>query len=245
MQVLIVDDEQLARDRLRLLLGAFDDLQIVGEAEDGEQAIERIAELQPDLVLLDIQMAGCSGIEVASSLPSPRPKIIFCTAFDQYAVDAFELFAVDYLLKPVNRTRLAHAIERARMLSAAELDANVEKVTQNRRMAPLRFLGRRGSRFVVIPQKDVVYWGLDGGLTKLYSTGQTYVMEPTLNELERRLDPAVFCRISRTAIVNLDYVSAVDMLVGGYGDAVLKNGLRLEVSRRRVRILMAKLQGMV
>lgn len=244
MQVLIVDDEQLARDRLRLLLGAFDDLQIVGEAEDGEQAIERIAELQPDLVLLDIQMAGCSGIEVASSLPSPRPKIIFCTAFDQYAVDAFELCAVDYLLKPVNRTRLAHAIERARMLGAAELDANVEKVTQNRRMAPLRFLGRRGSRFVVIPQKDVMYWGLDGGLTKLYSTAQTYVMEPTLNELERRLDPAVFCRISRTAIVNLDYVSAVDMLVGGYGDAVLKNGLRLEVSRRRVRILMAKLQGM-
>jgi len=181
MRVLIVDDEPVARDRLRLLLSAFDDIQIVGEAEDGEQAMERIGELQPDLVLLDIQMAGCSGIEVASSLPSPRPKIIFCTAFDQYAVDAFELCAVDYLLKPVNRTRLALAIERARTLSAGEADASVDRVTQARRMTPLRFLGRRGSRFVVIPQKDVVYWGLDGGLTKLYTTGQSYVMEPALN----------------------------------------------------------------
>jgi two-component system LytT family response regulator len=243
MRVLIVDDEQLARDRLRLLLGAFDGIEIVGEAEDGEQAIERIGELHPDLVLLDIQMPGCSGIEVASSLPSPRPKIIFCTAFDQYAVDAFELCAVDYLLKPVNRTRLTAALERARKLSAAEADANVDRVTRASRMAPLRFLGRRGSRFVVIPQKDVIYWGLDGGLTKLYSTGQSYVMEPALNELERRLDPAVFCRISRTAIVNLDYVSEVSMLVGGYGEALLKTGVRLEVSRRRVKVLMAKLEG--
>jgi two-component system LytT family response regulator len=245
MRVLIVDDEQLARDRLRLLLSAFDDVQIAGEAEDGERAIERIGELRPDLVLLDIQMPGCSGIEVASSLPSPRPKIIFCTAFDQYAVDAFELCAVDYLLKPVNRARLAHAMERARMLSAADADASVDKVTQNKRMAPLRFLGRRGSRFVVIPQKDVVYWSSDGGLTKLYSAGQSYLMEPTVIELERRLDPAVFCRISRTVIVNLDYVSEVNMLVGGYGEALLKTGVRLEVSRRRLRILMARLEGIL
>jgi len=244
MRVLIVDDEQLARDRLRLLLGAFDDIQIVGEAEDGEQAIERIGELRPDLVLLDIQMAGCSGIEVASSLASPRPKIIFCTAFDQYAVDAFELSAVDYLLKPVNRARLTHAIERTRKLSAGELDANVDRVTQKRRMLPSRFLGKRGSRFVVIPQKDVVYWSSDGGLTRLHAGGQSYLMEPTLIELERRLDPAVFCRISRTVIVNLEYVSAVDLLVGGYGEALFKTGQRLEVSRRRLKILIAKLEGM-
>ncbi len=184
MRVLIVDDEQLARDRLRLLLGAFDDVQIVGEAEDGEQAMERVGELQPDLVVLDIQMPGCSGIEVASSLPSPRPKIIFCTAFDQYAVDAFEISAIDYLLKPVNRARLTHAIERARTLSVGELDANMDRVTQNRRMARARFLGRRGPRFVVIPQKDVVYWSSDGGLTKLHSASQSYLMEPTLIELE-------------------------------------------------------------
>jgi DNA-binding LytR/AlgR family response regulator len=162
-----------------MLLKAIDGVQIVGETEDGEQAIERVGELRPDRVLLDIQMTGCSGIEVASSWASPRPKIIFCTAFDQYAVDAFELSAVDYLLKPVNRARLSHAIERARAFSAAEVDANVDRVTQSLKMAPSRFLGRRGSRFAVIPQKDIIYWGSEGGLTKLYSAGQSYLMEPT------------------------------------------------------------------
>ena len=96
------------------------------------------------------------------------------------------------------------------------MDANVDRVTQNLKMGPSRFLGRRGSRFVVIAQKDVIYWGSDGGLTS-YSAGQSYLMEPTLIELERRLNPEVFCRISRTAIVNLDYVSEVNMLLGGRG----------------------------
>ena len=104
IRALVVDDEQTARDRLRRLLSAFDDVEVIGEAEDGEQAIERITEQQPNLVFLDIQMPGCSGMEVAASLRSPQPKIIFCTAYEEYAVDAFELHAVDYLLKPVNRS---------------------------------------------------------------------------------------------------------------------------------------------
>src|SRR5262249_34720379 len=173
---------------------------------------------------------------------SPRPKIIFCTAFDQYAIEAFELCAVDYLLKPVNRTRLAQAIERVRTLSLAEADATVDRIIQRPRMIPARFLGRRGSRFIVIPQRDVVYFGLESGLTKLYTTDQNYVMEPTLNDFQRRLDPAVFCRISRTAIVNLDYVREVNVLVGGFGEALLKTGTRLQVSRRRLKILMENLE---
>ena len=243
MDVLIVDDEELARDRLRLLLQAFEDIRIVGEAEDGEHAMERIIELRPDLVLLDIQMAGCSGIEVASALPSPSPKIVFCTAFDQYAVDAFELSAVDYLLKPVSRARLARSIERVRTLTSADTEANVEKLVRSANLAPVRFLGRRGLRFRVIPQKEAVYLGSEGGLTKLYTSTESYVMEPTLSDFERRLNPAAFCRISRTAIVNLDYVSEVGMLVGGYGEAILKTGARLEVSRRRVKDLLARLEG--
>lgn len=241
MRVLIVDDARPARDRLRELLRELEDLEIVGEAEDGEQAIEQIGTLRPDLVLLDIQMAGCSGLEVAGSLPSPRPKIVFCTAFDQYAVDAFELCAVDYLLKPVNRARLAQAIERARGKTAADVDASMDRVARRPRMAPTRFLGRRGSRFLVISQADVVYFGSESGLTQLHTADQRYVMEPTLNDFERRLDPVVFCRVSRTIIVNLDYVKEVEMLEGGYGEAVLRNGLRLEVSRRRVKELMVRL----
>jgi len=243
MDVLIVDDEELARDRLRLLLQGCEGIRIVGEAEDGEHAMERIIELRSDLVLLDIQMAGCSSIEVASALPSPSPKIVFCTAFDQYAVDAFELSAVDYLLKPVSRARLARSIERVRTLTSADTEANVDRLVRTANLAPVRFLGRRGLRFRVIPQKEAVYLGSEGGLTKLYTSTESYVMEPTLSDFERRLNPAAFCRISRTAIVNLDYVSEVGMVVGGYGDALLKTGVHLDVSRRRLRALMEALEG--
>ena len=106
IRAVIVDDEAPARERLRRLLGDLPEVEIVGEAEDGEQAIDRLLETKADLVFLDIQMPGCSGLEVAASLPSPRPHLVFCTAFDQYAVDAFEINAVDYLLKPVNAARL-------------------------------------------------------------------------------------------------------------------------------------------
>jgi phosphoserine phosphatase RsbU/P len=120
IRALLVDDERPARDRLRQLLRSFSDVEVVGEAEDGEQALERIAETRPDLLFLDIQMPGRSGLEVAMSLTPPRPKVIFCTAFDQYAIEAFEQNAVDYLLKPVNRTRLGKAIDHLRH-SAGEL----------------------------------------------------------------------------------------------------------------------------
>jgi two-component system LytT family response regulator len=243
MRVLIVDDEQLARDRLRGLLAAHPDIEVSGEAEDGEQALERIGELQPDLVFLDIQMPGCSGMEVASSLPSPRPKIIFCTAFDQYAVDAFELNAVDYLMKPVNRVRLAHALERMRRVATEELDAGVDRAFRSPGMAPARFLVKRDSRFRVIPQEDVVYFGSEGGLTKLHTADQQYVVDPTLNDYEQRLNSSMFFRISRTAIVNLNWVGEVVPLMGGYGELTLKTGTRLEVSRRRFRELITALES--
>jgi DNA-binding LytR/AlgR family response regulator len=130
VNISLVDDEEPARGRLRELLAAIPDVAVVGEAANGEQAAESVACLRPGLVLLDIQMPGASGLEVASCLPRPRPAIIFCTAFDQYAVDAFELNAVDYLLKPVNRVRLAHAIERIRQKPAAEIDAEVDRVAE-------------------------------------------------------------------------------------------------------------------
>ena len=114
IRALLVDDEEPARDRLRSLLADFDDVHVVGEAGDGDEALHKIAETRPDLVFLDIQMPGRSGMEVAASLPPPRPRIVFCTAFDQYAIDAFEHHALDYLLKPLNRDRLARAIQGVR-----------------------------------------------------------------------------------------------------------------------------------
>src|ERR687898_2239295 len=131
IRTLVVDDEQPARERLKQLLSAHPDVEVIGEADDGVQAAERIAELSPDLVLLDIQMPGASGLDVAASLGHPRPAVIFCTAFDEYAVDAFELSALDYLLKPVNRARLASALDRVR--AAATIggrDRAIEQLTQ-------------------------------------------------------------------------------------------------------------------
>jgi two-component system LytT family response regulator len=243
MRVLIVDDEAPARERLRSLLAAFPDLEIVGECEDGEDAIQRINDLRPDLVMLDVQMPGSSGIEVAGSLPAPGPKIIFCTAYDQYAVDAFELCAVDYLLKPVSRSRLARAIDRARAATVDEWNNRIDSALQRPRLRPARFLARQGARCAVIAQKEVIYFASDGGLTKLFTVDHHYVMDPTLNEFERRLDPTTFFRISRTALVNLDWIASVDTLLGGFGEAVTRNGVRLEVSRRRLRELLSALEG--
>jgi two-component system LytT family response regulator len=224
------------------MLSLIPDLEVCGEAADGEMAVAQIMGLRPDLVFLDIQMPGSSGLEVVASLPQPRPKIIFCTAFDQYAVDAFELNAVDYLLKPVTRTRLAQAVERVRR-ATPEADAELERVIQTARSTNTRLVARCGDRYRVVPHQAVLYFSSEGGLSRLHAADRTYVLEPTLNDLEARLDPVLFFRISRGTIVNLDVVAEVLPLVGGVAEVVLKNGVHLEVSRRRVRELLERLSG--
>jgi DNA-binding LytR/AlgR family response regulator len=243
IRVLVVDDEQPARERLRELLYAIAELEVVGEAADGEEAIQKVVELRPDLVLLDIQIPGISGLEVAACLPSPRPKIIFCTAFDQYAVDAFELHAMDYLLKPVNRTRLAHAIERIREEDPLKTETDIDRVIRELPLANTRLLARCGDRYRVVPQREVVYFSSEGGLTRGHTRDREYVLDPTLNDLEERLDTAIFFRVSRAAIVNLDSVVEVRPLIGGTADVALNTGAILEVSRRRVRDLLERLGG--
>jgi two-component system LytT family response regulator len=241
--VLLVDDKQSAKDRLRQLLRPFEDVEVVGEAADGEQAMEQILELRPDVVFLDIQMPGCSGIDVAASLPAPRPGIIFCTAFDQYAIDAFELHAVDYLLKPVTRARLAKALERVRGLSSEDGETRLSKVRQFAGKPPARFLAKHANKYRVVPQEEVQSFISEEGLTKLCTRDAAYWMQPTLADLERQLDPAIFFRISRAAIINLNAVEEVLPLVGGYEQVAMKDGARLEVSRRRMSALLDALQG--
>jgi two-component system LytT family response regulator len=243
IRTLIVDDEEPARERLRELLAAVPDVEVVAEAGNGEEAIRKTVELRPDLLLLDIQMPGSTGLEIAACLPGPRPKIIFCTAFDQYAVDAFELHAVDYLLKPVNRIRLAHAIERARDRAPAASEAEIDRLTQAVAGRAVRLLARSGDRYRVIPQRDVVYFSCEDKLTRLHTRDKQYLLDPTLNELEARLDPALFYRISRSVLVNLDCVREVRPLAGGIADLTLSTGELLEVSRRRLRELLDRLAG--
>jgi DNA-binding LytR/AlgR family response regulator len=242
MRVLIIDDEEAARDRLRRMLSTYEDLEIVGEAQDGPAAVEAVELKRPDLIFLDIQMPGCSGLEVAASLRAPRPRVIFCTAFDEYAVEAFELNAVDYLLKPVSRARLAAALERVATTVPESAEASLDEA-QATAGHPARFLGKRGARFRVVPVTDVLCFVSDGGLTKLQAMDDYYWMQPTLAELEQRLDPAGFMRVSRSAIIRLDAVREVVPLGGSQGEVVMVNGARIEVSRRRYKALLERLSA--
>jgi two-component system LytT family response regulator len=228
-RILIVDDEQPARVRLRRLLDALPNIEVCGEAADGPAALEQVKALHPDVLLLDIEMPGCSGTEVAASLPEPRPRVIFCTAFDRYAVEAFDLNAVDYLLKPVARDRLEAALRKAAPASSALPHAQ-------------RLLARAGERYVVIPVNDIVAFLSEEGLTRLFTRDKDYWMDPTLNDLESRLDPAHFFRISRAALIRIDEVKEVAPMPGGSGEVSLKGGRRLEVSRRRFRDLLDRLE---
>ena len=163
-----MDDEQPARERLKQLLAGHADVAVVGEAEDGVQAAELIAERQPDVVFLDIQMPGASGIDVAASLGARRPLIVFCTAFDQYAVDAFELSATDYLLKPVNRARLAAALDRVRLATGDHaFGRTLASATRDAGLSPTRVLARRGNRYKVVPMADVVAFTFTDGVTRV------------------------------------------------------------------------------
>jgi two-component system LytT family response regulator len=234
MRVLIADDEAPARARLRQMLSAYPDVEIAGEAETGVQAMELATTLHPDLLLLDIQMPGSTGIDVAACLPEPRPRIIFCTAFDQYAVDAFELHAADYLLKPVTRARLTQALDRVRTSAPPDRPAAIP---------PARFLVKSASHYTVVAESRVLYFASEDGLTKLVADGAHYWMDPTLNDLEERLDPARFFRISRAALVSLSAIAEVHPMPGGSGEVRIKNGERLEVSRRRYRTLLETLGG--
>lgn len=252
LRALVVDDEAPARGRLKQLLLEQGLVDVVGEAEDGIAALERIQELAPDVVFLDIQMPGCSGLDVAASLGDPRPAIVFCTAFDEHAVDAFELRAVDYLLKPVTRARLDAAISRLRVPvppvapapGAATADDGGESPTGPAPVAPpSRFLARRGARYLVVPVRDVVAFSFDDGQTRLHTATETLLMQPTLAQLARRLDPGRFFQISRTVVVHLEAVREAKPHTDGTGVLLLSNGTSVEVSRRRWRPLLDELEG--
>lgn len=256
LRTLLVDDEQPARERLRQLLTGVPRVEIVGEAEDGVQAIELAAELKPDLILLDIQMPGCTGLEVAASLGRPRPAIIFCTAYDQYAVDAFEVQAADYLLKPVNRARLQAALDRIRERDHGQQnteatdhgrehrgdDRRLDALARTEQLRPARFLARKGSRYRVVPRQDVLAFTFHEGLTRLHTAGEQLWMQPTLAALARRLDPDSFIQVSRTAIVHLDAIREAKPFPDGTGEVVLVNGETFAVTRRRWRALMDQLE---
>jgi len=207
VRALIVDDEPLARRGVVLRLQKFRDVEIVGECGDGLSAIDRILELSPDVVFLDVQMPGLDGFDVLRMLPRENlPAIIFLTAFEQHAVRAFEVHALDYLLKPVDDVRFAAAVGRARMLVDSALKAKMaervlEMLDQSMDKYASRFTVQVGSRIKIVLAEDVEWIGAAGDYVELNVSGHSYLLRETMASLERRLDPSKFLRIHRSRIV--------------------------------------------
>ncbi len=209
MRVLIVDDEPLARRGVSVRLKRFGDIEIVGQCEDGPSAVEQILELLPDLVFLDVRMPGMDGFEVLRALPRESlPSIIFLTAHEQHALQAFEVYALDYLLKHIDDERFAVAIQRARRFTDLQSKSQVDErilqlLDKSSGKYTSRFAVRTGSRIHVVFVEDIEWVGTAGDYTELHSCGQSHLLRETMNSLEKRLDPAKFIRIHRSRIVRV------------------------------------------
>jgi two-component system LytT family response regulator len=236
MRVVIVDDEPLARRRLRRLLGPEADVEIVAEAGDGRSAVRTIMTAKPDVVLLDVQMPGPDGIEVARRLPAPRPVIVFVTAFDHYAVQAFELRAIDYLLKPVTRDRLAESMARVReqFRDRAATDRALSALL-DQFATPARWLERvpvrSAGRIDLVDVAAVDWIEAANNYVVLHAGRDAHILRSTLGELVSSLDPRRFVRIHRSAVVAVDRIARLDSLSRGDYEVVLKSGTRVLMSR--------------
>ena len=235
VRALIVEDEPLARRRLRELVADVSWLELVGEAQSGPEAVRRIDELVPDLVFLDIELPEMSGIEVLERVRH-RPAVIFTTAYDRYAVSAFELEAIDYLLKPFGRERCLAALERARRT----LDASpAESVAERARGAlagsgPLtRLFARDRDRIVPIAVAEIERLEAADDYVAVHVRGRSYLVYLTLGDFERRLDPERFMRVHRAHIVNLDCVKHLVPYDGSRMQLEMRDGTRILASRAR------------
>ncbi|HEU5077758.1 MAG TPA: LytTR family DNA-binding domain-containing protein [Opitutaceae bacterium] len=226
MNVLIVDDERLARSELRRLLTAFNDVNVVGEANNADQARERLAELKPDVVLLDIQMPGETGFELLEKIEPPAPHVIFTTAFDEFAVKAFEYNALDYLMKPVDPARLTTAIEKAR---------NFTKPGERPgRLAPEdKVFVRDGERCWFVEVRQIRLLESEGNYTRIHFADAQPQLFRSLNAMEDRLDPKAFFRANRRQIINLAWIDSIEPWFSSGLLVTLKGGAKVELSRRQ------------
>ena len=249
LRVLIVDDEPLARLRLRRLLGEVGGVEVVGEAGSAAEARPLVAAAAPELLLLDIQMPGEDGFALLRSL-DPRPAVVFVTAFDQYAVRAFEENAVDYLLKPFRRERLAAALTRARQNMARpgamspQVEALLAALAQGAGSPHLeRLTVRVGPRQLILKAEEVLWFGAEDKLVFAATASGRHYVNFTLDQLERRLDPRRFARVHRAAIANLDHAAALRPGFAGTWRLQLRDEARTEVpvSRARARMLRERL----
>jgi two-component system LytT family response regulator len=239
VRTLIVDDMPPARSRVRRALAKAGDFEVIGECSDGVSAINAIRELKPDLVFLDVQMPETDGFGVVAALePQERPVILFVTAHDEYALRAFEVHALDYLLKPFDNERFTRALERVReqlrLRQGQGVDHRIESLIA-RLQADTRYLRRvavkaRG-RTRVINVNDIDWIGAEGNYLNLHVGAETHLIRETMATIEQQLDPDRFARIHRSTIVNLDRISEISPLFNGDQSVTLVDGTELTASR--------------
>ena len=246
LRALIIDDEPLARRRLRALLKSEADLDIVGECEDGASAIAETRRLSPDLLFLDVQMPGLDGFDVLEALgPSTRAAVIFVTAYDEYALRAFDVHAVDYLLKPFDRARLRQAVARVRAIRVDVADVSrrllalVGDVMASRRLERLVVKSRGRVYFVRVDEIDWIEAA--GHYLVLHVAREEHLLRETIKAIDERLDPGQFVRIHRSIIVNIDRVKQLAPTFHGEYEIELRDGTRLASGRgysARLRLLI-------
>lgn len=241
LKTLIVDDEPIARDVLRQELESAEDVKVIGEADSGAAALVQIEQLKPDLVLLDLQMPGMGGLEVIRNLRrTPHvPVFVIVTAHDAYAVDAFEAGAIDYLLKPVRRTRLLAAIERVRRLTgwrAAEKLAHLQEMLEVPGSARTRKIAaKRDQEYFLLSSDEILAFQAEGDIVWVITAHQKYVAALTLKAIEERLVTSGFRRIHRNALVNVDHVRKMSVLSSQRWLITLSNNQELVASKRLAR----------
>jgi two-component system LytT family response regulator len=253
LRVIVADDERPARSFLATLLRSFEDVELVGEAEDGAEAVELIERERPDLAFLDLQMPEVDGLGVVRLLrKNNMPLVAFVTAYDEYAVRAFEVNAVDYLLKPVDRKRLREAIDRAqerleradlKERSADQLRAAASDYEDLRQPQILKRIPvRNREEILLLPVKEIASVVAEGELLHITTLGNDrYSINYRLKDLEARLDPSMFVRLSRGALANVEFIERVNPMPGGTYVVSLTNGQELSVSRLQSRILRGRL----
>jgi two-component system LytT family response regulator len=228
----VVDDEELARRVLRELLGAHSDIEVVAECRNGLEAVKAVAEHKPDLLFLDVQMPKLTGFDVVE-LIGPEVPVIFVTAYDEYAMKAFEVHAVDYLLKPVGKARLAAALQRVKSRHAEKPPAAAELMAAARPAGQYaeRLVVKDGTRVTLIPVEKLDYLEAQDDYVALASEGKKHLKQQTIASLEAALDPKLFVRIHRSYVVNLERVTRIEPYGKDSRVAILSNGAKLPVSR--------------
>jgi two-component system LytT family response regulator len=238
LQVLIVDDEPLIRAGIRAGLAGMPHIEVVAECGSGTEAMQILSSQAIDLVLLDVQMQDCTGLDVVERIgPDRMPALIFVTAYDEYAVRAFELNAVDYLLKPFDDSRLRRSVERASQRIAArhqsDLAAQLQALLDSRaRKWPERIVVKDGERFDFVPVESIDWIESANNYVQLHCGSRRHLLSESLTNLEGRLNPARFLRIHRGRMVNLSRIEAIHPLVGGTYELELRSGTRLTTGRQ-------------